>query len=188
MERLRKLRVSGPRERVRFEGRRSTAQLHRRSGGEPGRRRPPDARCRGGRRSVIVLPEKWTAIGSDEQQRAAAETLEGPAIAWARATARELGVDLVAGSILERVPGREKLANTSVHVDPARRDQGGLSQGAHVRRRDRRARLSGVRARGARRGDRLSRRPPTASSSVCPSATTCASPSSTGSSPCGARA
>jgi predicted amidohydrolase len=68
--------------------------------------------------AVIVLPEKWTAIGSDDQQRAAAETLEGPAIAWARACARELGIDLVAGSILERIPGREKLANTSVHVDP----------------------------------------------------------------------
>jgi len=67
---------------------------------------------------LIVLPEKWTAIGSDEQQRAAAETLDGPAIAWARAIARELEVDLVAGSILERVPGQEKLANTSVHVDP----------------------------------------------------------------------
>jgi predicted amidohydrolase len=67
---------------------------------------------------LIVLPEKWTAIGTDEQSRAAAQTLDGPAIAWARATARELGVDLVAGSILERVPGQVKLANTSVHVDP----------------------------------------------------------------------
>jgi len=67
---------------------------------------------------LIVLPEKWTAMGSEEQLRAAAETLDGAAIAWARKTARELGVDLVAGSILERVPGREKLANTSVHVDP----------------------------------------------------------------------
>ena len=67
---------------------------------------------------LIVLPEKWTAMGSEEQLRAAAETLDGAAIAWARGTARELGVDLVAGSILERVPGREKLANTSVHVDP----------------------------------------------------------------------
>jgi predicted amidohydrolase len=57
-------------------------------------------------------------MGSDEDQRAAAQTLGGPAIGWARAIARELGVDLVAGSILERVPGREKLANTSVHVDP----------------------------------------------------------------------
>jgi predicted amidohydrolase len=67
---------------------------------------------------LIVLPEKWTSIGSDEQQRDAAETLEGPAITWARAIARELEIDLVAGSILERVPGHEKLANTSVHVDP----------------------------------------------------------------------
>ncbi len=68
--------------------------------------------------SLIVLPEKWTAIGSDEELRAAAETLEGASMQWARATARELGVDLVAGSILERVAGREKFANTSVHVDP----------------------------------------------------------------------
>jgi predicted amidohydrolase len=68
--------------------------------------------------SLIVLPEKWTAIGPDAELLAAAETLEGPAISWARATARELGVDLVAGSILERLPGLEKLANTSVHVDP----------------------------------------------------------------------
>jgi deaminated glutathione amidase len=67
--------------------------------------------------TLIVLPEKWTAMGSDEDQRAAAQTLDGPAIGWARAIARELGVDLVAGSILERVAGREKLANTSVHVD-----------------------------------------------------------------------
>jgi predicted amidohydrolase len=67
--------------------------------------------------SVIVLPEKWTAMGSDEQLRAAAEPLDGPAIGWARATAQELGVELVAGSIVERVDGQEKLANTCVHVD-----------------------------------------------------------------------
>ena len=30
--------------------------------------------------SVIVLPEKWTAMGSDEQLRAAAEPLDGPAV------------------------------------------------------------------------------------------------------------
>ena len=67
---------------------------------------------------VIVLPEKWTAMGSDSQQRAAAEPLDGPAVQWARASARELGVDLVAGSMLELISGQEKLANTSVHVDP----------------------------------------------------------------------
>jgi predicted amidohydrolase len=69
--------------------------------------------------TLIVLPEKWTAIGSDEQSRAAAEPLDGPALEWARTVARELGVDLVAGSILERVEGRERLANTSVHIDPS---------------------------------------------------------------------
>ncbi len=68
---------------------------------------------------LIVLPEKWTAMGDDEQQRAAAEPLaESTALGWARATARELGVELIAGSTLERVPGQAKLANTSVHVDP----------------------------------------------------------------------
>ena len=68
---------------------------------------------------LIVLPEKWTVIGSGEQLREGAQTLDGPAISWARASARELGVDLVAGSIAERRVGEEKLANTSVHVDPS---------------------------------------------------------------------
>jgi predicted amidohydrolase len=67
---------------------------------------------------LIVLPEKWILIGTGQQLRDGAQTLDGPAISWARAAARELGVDLVAGSIAERVPGQEKLSNTSVHVDP----------------------------------------------------------------------
>jgi deaminated glutathione amidase len=67
---------------------------------------------------LIVLPEKWTAMGSEQDLRDGAETLDGAAIGWARAIARELGVDLVAGSILERVSGEAKLANTSVHVNP----------------------------------------------------------------------
>jgi deaminated glutathione amidase len=67
---------------------------------------------------LVVLPEKWTAMGFEDDLRAAAEGLDGAALAWARATARELSIDLVAGSILERVPGQAKLANTSVHVDP----------------------------------------------------------------------
>jgi predicted amidohydrolase len=67
---------------------------------------------------LIVLPEKWTVLGRDEDLRAGAEALDGPAIAWACSLARDLEVDLVAGSIVERLEGREKLANTSVHVDP----------------------------------------------------------------------
>jgi deaminated glutathione amidase len=67
---------------------------------------------------LIVLPEKWTAMGSEQDLRAGAESLDGAAVGWARTLTRELGVDLVAGSILERVPGQSKLANTSVHVSP----------------------------------------------------------------------
>jgi predicted amidohydrolase len=67
---------------------------------------------------LVVLPEKWTVLGSGEHLRAGAEPLDGPAIAWARATARELGIDLIAGSIAERLPGDEMLANTSVHAGP----------------------------------------------------------------------
>ncbi|MEA2405102.1 MAG: deaminated glutathione amidase [Thermoleophilaceae bacterium] len=67
---------------------------------------------------LIVLPEKFNAIGDDDVLRANAEPLDGPSIAWARATARELGVDLVAGSIAERREGQDKLSNTSVHIGP----------------------------------------------------------------------
>jgi predicted amidohydrolase len=68
--------------------------------------------------SLVVLPEKWTAMGAEADLRAAAEPLDGSAIGWACAIARELRIDLVAGSILELVDGQEKLANTSVHIDP----------------------------------------------------------------------
>ncbi len=67
---------------------------------------------------LIVLPEKWNVLGTPEDYERGAESLDGPAIRWARETARELGLELVAGSIVERREGREKLSNTSVHVGP----------------------------------------------------------------------
>ncbi len=67
---------------------------------------------------LVVLPEKWAVLGTPEETAAGAEPFDGPALAWARETARELGIDLVAGSIAERVPGREKGANTSAHIGP----------------------------------------------------------------------
>jgi predicted amidohydrolase len=67
---------------------------------------------------LIVLPEKWTVMGAPADLRAGAQGLDGSAIAWARETARELEVDLIAGSISERVEGRERLSNASVHVGP----------------------------------------------------------------------
>jgi deaminated glutathione amidase len=68
--------------------------------------------------SPVVLPEKWTVLGTPEQIAAGAEPLDGRAITWARSIAAELGIDLVAGSIAERVAGRKKSANTSVHIGP----------------------------------------------------------------------
>ncbi|HEX8065300.1 MAG TPA: carbon-nitrogen hydrolase family protein [Thermoleophilaceae bacterium] len=70
------------------------------------------------RATLVVLPEKFNLLGTDEQMREGAEPLDGPSIEWARSVARELGIDLVAGSIAERRPGQDKLSNTSVHVGP----------------------------------------------------------------------
>ncbi|ADB50028.1 carbon-nitrogen hydrolase family protein [Conexibacter woesei] len=68
--------------------------------------------------TFVVLPEKWSVLGTPAQLAAGAEPLDGAAISWARTTARELGIDLVAGSIVEHVVGHDKRANTSVHVGP----------------------------------------------------------------------
>jgi predicted amidohydrolase len=67
---------------------------------------------------LVVLPEKWNVLGRGEQMTAGAEPLDGRVISWARVAARELGVDLVAGSVVERVDGQDKTSNTSVHVGP----------------------------------------------------------------------
>jgi len=68
--------------------------------------------------ALVVLPEKWPALGTGDTVRAGAQGLDAAAVTWARTIARELGVDLVAGSIAERVEGEEKLRNASVHVGP----------------------------------------------------------------------
>ena len=75
-----------------------------------------DAAARGA--ELVVLPEKWTVLGTREHMAAGAQTLDGEAISWARSTAAQLGIDLVAGSLFERVDDAEKGFNTSVHVGP----------------------------------------------------------------------
>jgi predicted amidohydrolase len=67
---------------------------------------------------LVLLPEKWNCMGQQRRMLEAAEPLDGPSVLWARELARELGIDLVAGSIVERVEGQEKGFNTSVHVAP----------------------------------------------------------------------
>ncbi len=71
---------------------------------------------------LVLLPEKWPVLGTPEQTAAGAAQL-GPALGWARGVARELGIDLVAGSIAERVEGAERGANTSVHIGPDGEDR-----------------------------------------------------------------
>jgi deaminated glutathione amidase len=75
-----------------------------------------DAAGRGAQ--LVILPEKWNMLASGEQMADAAEPLDGRSLSWASEVAAELGIDLVAGSIVERVPGRTKSSNTSVHIGP----------------------------------------------------------------------
>jgi deaminated glutathione amidase len=67
---------------------------------------------------LVVLPEKFNVLGSPEQLAAGAEPLDGPTLKWAGALARELGLWLVAGSIVEEVEHDEKLRNTSALIGP----------------------------------------------------------------------
>ena len=66
----------------------------------------------------VVLPEKWTVLGRSEVMQQRAETLDGPAVGWARSIAKELGIDLIAGSFVERREGEAKTSNTSLHIGP----------------------------------------------------------------------
>ena len=72
---------------------------------------------------LVLLPEKWSVYGRPDDIVAGAEPLDGPALTWARGAARELGIDLVAGSIAEHVEGAERGANTSVHIGPDGEDR-----------------------------------------------------------------
>ncbi len=67
---------------------------------------------------LVVLPEKWSVLGTPEETAAGAEPVDGPALTWARATPPELGLDLVAGAIAEHLPDREKNSNTCAHIGP----------------------------------------------------------------------
>jgi deaminated glutathione amidase len=75
-----------------------------------------DAAARGA--ELVVLPEKWTVLGRGEAMAAAAQPLDGPAMTWAKAIAKELHLDLIAGSFVERVEAQTKTANTSAHIGP----------------------------------------------------------------------
>jgi deaminated glutathione amidase len=67
---------------------------------------------------LVVLPERLDIRGTAADYAAGAEGLDGQAVTWARETARELGIDVVAGSVAERREGHHRVANTSVHAGP----------------------------------------------------------------------
>ena len=67
---------------------------------------------------LVVLPEKWSVLGRSEVMEEHAQTLDGPASRWAQRIARELEIDLIAGSFVERRADQQKTSNTSLHVAP----------------------------------------------------------------------
>ena len=77
------------------------------------------ARAAAGGAELVLLPEKWNAIGDADTYRATAEPLDGGESVEAMASwARVHGISLVGGSITERREGREKLSNTCLVFDP----------------------------------------------------------------------
>jgi predicted amidohydrolase len=67
---------------------------------------------------LVVLPEKWNAVGPPDVLHAAAEPLAGgESVDAMSGWAARHGIVLVGGSITERREGREKLSNTSLVFD-----------------------------------------------------------------------
>jgi predicted amidohydrolase len=74
-----------------------------------------EAAARGAR--LVVLPEVFLWRGLREEENAAAEVIPGPTTAVLGVLAKELGIHLCAGSLLERAPGEARLYNTSCLFD-----------------------------------------------------------------------
>ncbi len=69
---------------------------------------------------LVVLPEKWNAIGSADALRANAEPLDGgESVEAMSGWAARHGITLVGGSITEIREGRAKLSNTCPVYDPS---------------------------------------------------------------------
>ena len=68
---------------------------------------------------LVALPELWSCHGLDEVYRENAEPVSGPTTEFLGDLARELGVYVLGGSILEGDPGAARLSNTSTFFDPS---------------------------------------------------------------------
>ncbi|MGH7871987.1 MAG: carbon-nitrogen hydrolase family protein [Candidatus Binatia bacterium] len=67
---------------------------------------------------VVALPEVFIWRGEKKREHEFAEPIPGPSSTALGGMARELGIYLLAGSILERIPGSEKAYNTSLLFGP----------------------------------------------------------------------
>jgi len=68
---------------------------------------------------VVALPEVFIWRGDKKREREFAETIPGPSSTALAGLAGDLGIYLLAGSILEAIPGSEKAYNTSLLFDPS---------------------------------------------------------------------
>jgi deaminated glutathione amidase len=68
---------------------------------------------------LVALPEVFIWRGDKKNELSAAETIPGPTSHRIAALARETGIYLLAGSILEEIPGSQRAYNTSLLFDPA---------------------------------------------------------------------
>ena len=68
---------------------------------------------------LVALPELWSCHGLDEAYRENAEPVPGPTTDFLGELARELGIYLLGGSILEGDPGAPRSSNTSTFFDPS---------------------------------------------------------------------
>jgi deaminated glutathione amidase len=66
---------------------------------------------------LAVLPEKWPFMHGPRLLEGA-EPLDGPSLTAVRGWARDLGIAIVAGSVIEGVEGDRRARNTSVLVRP----------------------------------------------------------------------
>ncbi len=67
---------------------------------------------------LVVLPEVFTWRGPRTDEPGNAETIPGPTTTMMTALARECGVHLCMGSMLETAPGSDRTFNTSIVIAP----------------------------------------------------------------------
>src|SRR5919109_3315687 len=76
-----------------------------------------EAVSRGAR--MVALPEVFNWRGDKDRERQSAEMIPGPSSETLSHLARDLGIYLLGGSLLEGIPGSDKAYNTSLLFDPA---------------------------------------------------------------------